>query len=422
MYKWLKSLFVIWVFLIAHMFPQEHSKHGQGNTDPRHSIYGPVRPTVWEFQIGFWSFDNEMVSAFDFYSKNQRNKTFFMRYKNNGLDNRSLFKVNQLTGGVVLFPYKDDDRFRVEFGGTYDTIIDTSLTNKAVFSRITFRPHNLLWFRVGYESMAGYINGYSTHYKKTNENASYFVGKYENTRFALIALTGTGEIDNNSRIRYGSAGVIKGPLNTFFLGGYIKSDNTLENVRTLAIGRWAPFRPDGLPSGFAIWKHKDNYDFQLGALFWGKMNLFVRPAALGMTQGIFISSMALRDNSQLRQGQLMTITDDYRNADNSLFYINLNQSIEIIPGNVNNVGLKAIQYYKIFTKIKFVNILNPVVGIFYNEETTPEFVPITLSFKDKTTSYFAFQTGATIFDRYILNVISYPSKSKWNIAFSYIYQ
>lgn len=421
MYKWLKSLFVIWVFLIANLFPQEHSKHGQRKIDPRHSIYGSIQPTVWEFQLGAWSYNNEIASAFNFYSKNQRNKTFFMRYTNNGLDNRSLFKVKQLTSGVVLFPYKDDDRFRVDFGGTYDIITDTSLTNKTVFSRVTFRPHKLLWFRIGFESITGYKSGHLTRYKKTNENASYFVGKFENTRFSLIALAGTGENNNNPRNRYGSAGLIKGPFNTYFLGGYIKSDNTLENVRTLSIGRWASFRPDGIPSGFVIWKHKDNYDFQLGGILWGKTNLFVRPAALGMTQGILISSLALRDNSLLRQGQLMTITDDYRYADNSFFYVYLNQGIEIIPGSLNNISLKAIRFYKIFSKIKFSSISNPVAGIFYDEETKPDYNPITSSFKDKTTTFFAFQIGATISDRFILNVISYPNKSEWNIAFSYIY-
>ncbi len=420
--RWVNSLPFIWIILLMTIYPQGHSMHGHGKPDPRHSVYGPVRPTVWEFQFGAWSKGSEMTTAFDFYSKNQRNKTFFVRYMNNGLDNRNIIPVNQLTGGVVLFPYKDDDRFRVELGMTHDKIMDTSLTNKTVFSRMTLKPAEPFWFRVGYESMAGYEKEHSNIYKNTRGKATYFAGKYENPRFSLIALTGTGEMDDNSSIRYGGAGLIKGPLNTFFLGGYIKSEETLESVRTLAIGRWAPFRPDGLPSGFAIWKHKDNYDFQLGAILWGKTNLLVRPAALGMTHGIFISSMALRENSLLRQGQLMTIRDDYRNADNSLFYIYLNNRIEMTPGAINNISIKVVQFYKIFSTIRVSNISNPVAGIFYNEETIPGFNSTTFSFADETSSYLAFQLGATISDKYILNVINAPSKSEWNFALSYIYK
>jgi len=416
-----KLFFVILAFLITNSFSQGHPGHSQREADPRHSVFGPERPTVWEFQLGSWSYDNEIASAFNVYSKNQRNKTFFMRYTNNGLDNRNLFQVNQLTGGIKLFPYLDDDRFQIEFGGTYDAINDTSLNNKSAYSRITFRPLKSLWFRVGYESMNGYVSGHSEPYEKTKDYSTYFVGKFENSRFALIGLTGTGEIDYDPRTRYGGAAVLKGPFNSYFLGGYIKSDNTSENVRTLAIGRWAPFRPDGLPSGFFIWKHKENYDFQLGGIFWGGSNLFVRPAALGMTQGIFMSSMALRDNSSLRQGQLMTITDDYRNSDISLFYVFLNQAIEMIPGNINHVGFKVIQLYKVFSNIKFSVVSKPVAGVFYNEETEPEFNPMVRSFKDKTTKFFTYQMGATFFDRFILNAISSPGKSEWNVALSYVY-
>ncbi|MFQ6677507.1 MAG: hypothetical protein ACE5D0_04230 [Fidelibacterota bacterium] len=419
---WSKSLFVIGIILLTNVCPQGHSTHGHGNPDPRHSIYGPARPTVWEFQFGIWSRGNEVTTAFDFYRKNQRNKTFFMRYMNNGLDMRNVLPVKQLTGGIVLFPYKDDDRFRMEFGGTIDKIIDTSLANKALFSRMTFKPTKLFWFRAGYESVSEYEKKHSAPYIMTDKNTAYLAGKIENTRFTLTVLTGTGKKDDNSSIGYGGAGLIKGPFNTFVLGGYIKSDNTLENVRTLAIGKWAPFRPDGRPSGFAIWKHKDNYDFQLGAVLWGKTNLLVRPAVLGMTQGIFISSIALRENSLLRQGQLMTITDDYRNADNSLFYIYLNNGMEIIPGSINNVGIKALRFYKILDKKLFSIISNPVVGIFYDEETIPDYNPMTSSFIDETSSYLAFQLGVTISDKYIVNVISYPSKSEWNIAYSYIHK
>jgi len=79
-------------------------------------------------------------------------------------------------------------------------------------------------------------------------------------------------------------------------------------------------------------------------------------------------------------------------------------------------------FYKIFSTIRVSNISNPVAGIFYNEETIPGFNSTTFSFADETSSYLAFQLGATISDKYILNVINAPSKSEWNFALSYIYK
>ena len=46
-------------------------------------------------------------------------------------------------------------------------------------------------------------------------------------------------------------------------------------------------------------------------------------AALGMAQGIFLSNLGLRANSNLRRRQLMTITDENRNADASIFFVAL---------------------------------------------------------------------------------------------------
>ncbi len=102
-------------------------------------------------------------------------------------------------------------------------------------------------------------------------------------------------------------------------GGLLRGGQAAETVRTIALGRWAPFRPDGLASLFYIWKHRKHYDFHLAGLFYGRHNLFVRPAALGMTQGIFLSNLGLHENSRLRRRQLMTITDENRNADLSIF-------------------------------------------------------------------------------------------------------
>lgn len=413
---------VLLMILTAFFYAQPGTHSQNTDSDLRYSVFGPPRPSIWEFQLSYIKENSVNISSFNFYKKNQRNKTLFFKLASNELNNRNEFRVKEITGGAILFPVNDDDRYQLDIGGTYDVLKDTSLNEKAVFSRITLRPQPYLWFRAGYEFFEGYSAGAASSFNNTNLNSYYAAGKYTIDKFSVMAIAGRGKIDNETYNRFGIAGIFDGPFNTYFLGGYIKSNNMEENVRTLALGRYAPFRPDGLPSGFLIWKHRENYDFLLGGIFYGKTNLFVQPAAIGMSQGIFISSTALRENSELRQGKLMSITDDYRNSDITLFYVSLNQEIEMIPGRKNNVGFRAIQFYKIFNEINFSVISNPVAGLFYNEETLPEYNPVQHSFIDSKTTFWSFQTGVTLLNNFILNVVHTPQKSEWIIALSFLYQ
>lgn len=414
-------LSLIFISLFTNGFAQTEHTRPTGNDDQRHSVFGPPQPATWEFQLSSMKEDGQNISSFNFYKKDQRNKTLFFKIANNNLNNKNELRVKEITGGAILFPLNDDDRFQLELGGTYDVIKDTSLPGKAFYSRVTFRPQSNLWFRFGSEYFDGYTYGSRSPYRRTFLNSNYFVGKVMVSSFSLVGLFGRGKIDNAMNTRYGLAGIVELPFNIFALGGYIKSSEKKENVRTLAIGRSAPYRPDGLPSSFFIWKHKDNYDFQLGGLFWGKKNLFVHPAAIGMSQGMFISSTALRENSELRQGQLMTITDDYRNADITLFYVYLDQAIQMGPGAANHVGFRAIELFKVFEEVSYSFLSKPVLGIFYNEETNPEFNISTHTFVDKQNSFFSFQAGVTILDSFILNAINIPQKSEWTIALSFVY-
>ncbi len=410
----------LFILLINTSFTQsEHTRPG-GISDSRYSVFGEPMPAIWEFQLSNMKEDGQNISSFNFYKKDQRNKTLFFKIANNNLNNTSEVRVKEITGGAILFPINDDDRFQLELGGTYDVIKNKSLPSKAFFSRATYRPQSNLWFRFGSEYYDGYAGSRSPYSGKIL-NSNYFVGKFSVSSFSLMGLIGKGKINNLMNTRFGFAGIVEGPFNTFVLGGYIKSTDKKENVRTLAVGRWAPYRPDGLPSSIFFWKHKDNYDFQLGGLFWGEKNLFVRPAAIGMSQGMFISSTALRENSELRQGQLMSITDDYRNADITIFYVYLDQSIQMMPGKLNHVGFRAIELFKVFDKVSFSFLSKPVLGIFYNEETNPEFNITTHSLDDKQKSFFSFQAGLTIADNFILNAINIPQKSEWTVALSFIY-
>ena len=71
---------VILCLLIPFLFGQGAQSHHQRNTDPRHSVFGPPRAPEWEFQLSSLKDDGEAVSSFNFYRKDQRNKTLFLKW------------------------------------------------------------------------------------------------------------------------------------------------------------------------------------------------------------------------------------------------------------------------------------------------------------------------------------------------------
>lgn len=396
----------------------QYNNSHQKNVDPRYSVFGLPAPVQWKFQTSFMNTDHENVSAFNLYKKNQRDKTIFLSIINNGLDNTSQYRVRQISGGAVLFPFNDDDRYQFELGGTFDDINNTSLYNSTLLSRFTYRPTAELWLRIGYEYHDGYQLGQGRNpYVSSNLNSYYLSAKYKIGFFSPIGVIGGGKVDEKTNNQFGGGAFITGPWNIYAFGGYIKSTDDIENVRTLAIGRWTPFQPDGLPSGFIIWKHKSDYDFQLGGLFFGKRNLFIQPAATGMTTGMFISSVTLKVNSQLRQRKLLAISEDYENFDHSFFYVHLNQKIN---NNSNNVGFSAFQFYKLFSDIKFSIFSDPVIGLFFTEEINPIFDINTFSLIDRKEKYISYQVGFKIFESFLMEAIHYPSRDDFTIALSYL--
>lgn len=259
-------------------------------------------------------------------------------------------------------------------------------------------------------------------YAASTLNSYYLSAKYKIGVFSPIGVVGAGRINEKTNNLVGGGAFLTGPWNTYAFGGYIKSTEESENVRTLAIGKWAPFRYDDMPSGFFVWKHKSDYDFQLGGLFFGNRNLFVQPAAFGMITGMFISNVTLRANSQLRQRKLLAISEDYENFDHSFFYVHLNQKIN---NNANNVGFSAFQFYKLLSGINFSIFSDPVLGIFYTEETNPVikgFNPRTFQpvMHDEKEKYFSYQVGFRIINSFLFEVIHFPSKDDFTIALSYL--
>ena len=411
--------FLSFIFISFNYAQQNDSKHQHSrNNDPKHSVFGPQIQPEWKFQLAHMGQNNEGVSAINLYRQDQRGKTLFLTLLNNGLDYSNQYRVQEISGGAILFPFNDDDRYQLDIGGTYDKIKDSSKSNKILFSRFTVRPSRELWLRAGFEYYDGHKLGHGANpYSESSLTSYYAAVKYNFGFVSPIAILGSGKIDSEVNNRFGGGSFIFGPLNTFLFGGFINSSDSNENIRTLAIGRWAPFRPDNYPSGFFVWKHRSDYDFQLGGLFLGERNLLVRPAALGMITGMFVSSVTLRANSQLRQRKLMTITNDYESFDYSFFYVHLNQKIS---GGQNNVGFSVFQFYKLFSDITLSIFSEPVIGIFYNEETNPTFDAATFSLVDKKETYYSYQFGFKIINRFLIEGIHSPSKEEFTIAFSYL--
>ena len=135
-----------------------------------------------------------------------------------------------------------------------------------------------------------------------------------------------------------------------------------------------------------------------------------------MITGMFISSVTLRVNSQLRQRKLLAISEDYESFDHSFFYVHLNQKIN----NSNNVGFTAFQFYKLLSDIKFYVFSDPVIGLFYTEEINPIFDTKTFSLVDKKEKYLSYQVGFKIFNSFLIEAVHYPSRDDFTIALSYL--
>ncbi|HQF43804.1 MAG TPA: hypothetical protein PK073_12910 [Ignavibacteriaceae bacterium] len=396
-----------------------HSGLSHHNSDLRYSVFGPPAPDQLKFQLSFMNSKKQNVSAFNFYRKNQRDKVLFLSLINNGLDNTSQYRVRQISGGAAIFPFNDDDRYQLEAGGTVDKIIDTSFYNTILFSRFTYRPVQGLWLRIGFEYYNGYQLGHGANpYINSDLKSYYFSAKYNFGFLTPMAVIGSGQIEHKTNNRFGAGTFLSGPFNLYAFGGYIKSTDESENISTFAIGRWTPFRYDYLPSGFFVWKHKSDYDFQLGGIFFGNRNLFVQPAALGMVTGMFVSSVTLRVNSQLRQRKLLAISEDYESFDYSLFYVHLNQKIN---DAANNIGFTAFQFYKLFSGIDFLIFSDPVLGLFYTEETNPLFDLKTFKLVDNHENYISYQIGFKIFNDFLFELIHYPSKKDFKLLFHICY-
>ena len=168
----------------------------------------PPQPSQWKIQLASTNSNNERTSSFNFYRKDQRDKTIFFSVLNNGHDNRYQYRVQQISGGIILLPFNDDDRYQFDVGGTFDKIKDTTLINSTFFSRFTYRPNRELWMRLGFEYHDGYeLDQGINPYVNSILNAYYLAVKYK-IAYILICIPSTHYSNRRkkTKVRHGNRG------------------------------------------------------------------------------------------------------------------------------------------------------------------------------------------------------------------------
>jgi len=172
---------VFWLFLILPLNGEQKKAHSyRQNRDPKHSVFGAPKSPEWKFQLAYEHRNDEGVSAFSFFRKDQRGKTIFFSVLDNSFDRTNQYRVQQISGGMSLFPFNDDDRYQIDIGTTYDKIKNSALDNLTLFSRFTWRPNKSLWMRVGFEHYDGHFLEHSKNsYEESSLSSCYFAAKYK---------------------------------------------------------------------------------------------------------------------------------------------------------------------------------------------------------------------------------------------------
>ena len=106
--KIISVIYFLSLLFISHINAQEqkpllndslsqHVNPHQKNIDPRYSVFGPPQLALWKFQLAHMNSDNQGVSSFNFYRKDQRDRTLFLTMIDNGLDNTTQYRVQQIS-------------------------------------------------------------------------------------------------------------------------------------------------------------------------------------------------------------------------------------------------------------------------------------------------------------------------------------
>ncbi len=205
----------------------------------RFSVFGPPQPAVWEFQLAAEREPTGVIRGFNLYRKNQRQKTHFFSLNEARDDHGRTSREMQFTGGVVLFPYRNDDRFQFEMGGSVINPKHSPIQSNYV-SRVTLRPEKWLWIRGGAE---GLRDGTGEDNSIIKTDVQYGAIKFALGSWQVTGATGSTGRDFGQTSLSGGALLRVLPGNFFVFGGLLRGGQAAETVRTIALGRLGTLPP-----------------------------------------------------------------------------------------------------------------------------------------------------------------------------------
>lgn len=369
--KWsLNSFYITLSTIIALSFGQKAlAQHPTGNTGakPVSSMWGPSRPMTYEGilsgMLKSWKTDTTSTSIV-LWGGNHRNKMGVLSYnKRKEGGNES----EELNLGIRSFPVGDLLEFKGAFRIQENNFEGPSQRDHGLY--VTLRDKDLLNRYVKVRA------GHEVSDRTSEENQS---SSFLNLRMNLISsladiididLMGVASRvteDGNSRTHSGLGVLTNFPGNFYASYGWTNNTNEEQgDMTTISVGRYAAFYGEKFPTFFLTYRGNNQKALYIGGLMIGGRQQFVKPAAYGITEGLFNSSVALPDLKNLRRfNEFAVFSNDYEIADLVAFYTNF--TMDLFAGL--KVGVEELDVYWTLP----VNILEGIhLDLAFVKETYP---------------------------------------------------
>ncbi|RJQ17134.1 hypothetical protein C4573_03715 [Candidatus Woesearchaeota archaeon] len=153
-------------------------------------------------------------------------------------------------------------------------------------------------------------------------------------------MASAAKYEENSPIGYGVMHYLPHNLEVMATGVRMNDSKEKEYAKeftmTVGIARHADYRKEKYPTGFLVWRTNEQSDFVFWGLYQGNSQL-VKPATVGIMEGMFYSAPLISDLRNLRQfNDFGVFSNDYENATWSFQGAYLDQAI--IPQTDVKVG------------------------------------------------------------------------------------
>jgi len=325
-------------------------------SNSRHFVYGPERPMEFEVRGSYKLGDGFDEASIVGLVENQRGINYLISYKKRigdiG-DDKEIFAF-----GTRLFPFGDMGEFKVVFEDNPE-----SVNSGFYFTYRNFFDNRYLKLRFGHEE----VNPDSGD-KKTANILS--VRTEVTKKFELNMLVSNDNRNHETDSHFGFGTTFYFPNNFYLSANLTTTSNSAEDpTKTISIGRFASYHNEKLPTGFLTYRGNGTKAFYLAGFMFGGKQQFVRPAAIGMSEGFFFGSAALSELRNLRgMNDFGVFTTEYEIAEYVLFatYLDID-----IPGTNLSTIVKGINFS--FSPNLKSSDKNVHLDFAYGKEITPNF-------------------------------------------------